>query len=60
MEPHVSQSIPFSMFTVHVGLDVVVVQDHDHLALVELERVEGLGEAVRGTQPEAGHFCLHP
>ena len=60
MEPHVSRSIPFSMFTVHVGVDVVVVQGPDHLALVELERVGGLGETVKGTQPEAGHFYLHP
>ena len=26
MEPHVSQSLPFSLFTAHVVLDVVVVQ----------------------------------
>ena len=35
----ISQSLPFSLFTVHAGLDVVVVQGHDHLVLVELERV---------------------
>ena len=53
MEP-VSRSIPFSMFTVHVGVDVVVVQGPDHLALVELERV---GE---GWERPSGEHNLRP
>ncbi len=47
--------IVWSPMSVHVGEDVVVVQGPAHLALVELERVGELG-----TQPEAGHFYLHP